>query len=147
MKQNTEIIWSNIWWRRWRLLIEDFSITFSFKITILYITKREKFSFTLFYFKMVLTLIFKISSIVLIYKNKTPNWRFLVYLNKWWRMRGSNPRPLPCKGNALPTELILHGDPSGTRTHACMDENHMCWPLHHRAKWRRLLGLNQRPTG
>ena len=27
---------------------------------------------------------------------------------KWWKMRGSNPRPLPCKGSALPAELIPH---------------------------------------
>ena len=27
---------------------------------------------------------------------------------KWWRMWGSNPRPLPCKGSALPAELIPH---------------------------------------
>ena len=26
----------------------------------------------------------------------------------WWVMRGSNSRHLPCKGSALPTELITH---------------------------------------
>ena len=26
--------------------------------------------------------------------------------DKWWVMRGSNSRHLPCKGSALPTELI-----------------------------------------
>src|SRR3546814_11104662 len=25
--------------------------------------------------------------------------------NSWWVLRGSNPRPTPCKGDALPTEL------------------------------------------
>ena len=27
---------------------------------------------------------------------------------RWCRLRDSNSRPLPCKGNALPTELNLH---------------------------------------
>ena len=42
---------------------------------------------------------------------------------KWWRMQGSNLRPLACKASALPAELILqqiklckNGDPYGTRT-------------------------------
>ena len=26
----------------------------------------------------------------------------------WWMLRGSNPRPPPCKGDALPTELNIH---------------------------------------
>ncbi|CRH30257.1 hypothetical protein BN1182_BQ_01900 [Pantoea ananatis] len=26
----------------------------------------------------------------------------------WWVMTGSNRRPPPCKGDALPTELITH---------------------------------------
>jgi hypothetical protein len=26
-------------------------------------------------------------------------------LQKWWALRGSNPRPSPCKGDALPAEL------------------------------------------
>ena len=26
---------------------------------------------------------------------------------RWWTLRGSNPRPLPCEGNALPTELSV----------------------------------------
>lgn len=25
----------------------------------------------------------------------------------WWMLRGSNPRPPPCKGDALPTELNI----------------------------------------
>ena len=28
-------------------------------------------------------------------------------LTKWWILRGLNPRPLPCKGSALPTELSI----------------------------------------
>ncbi len=27
----------------------------------------------------------------------------------WWVLRGSNPRPTPCKGAALPTELSTRG--------------------------------------
>ena len=27
----------------------------------------------------------------------------------WWVLRGSNPRPSPCKGDALPTELSTQG--------------------------------------
>lgn len=27
----------------------------------------------------------------------------------WWVLRGSNPRPTPCKGVALPTELSTQG--------------------------------------
>ena len=27
--------------------------------------------------------------------------------NKWWMLRGSNPRPPPCKGDALPAELSI----------------------------------------
>ena len=27
---------------------------------------------------------------------------------EWWRMQGSNLRPLACKASALPAELILH---------------------------------------
>ena len=30
-----------------------------------------------------------------------------LYKNKWWMLRGSNPRPSPCKGDALPTELSI----------------------------------------
>lgn len=30
------------------------------------------------------------------------------YLKIWGRMQGSNPRPPPYKGGALPTELIRH---------------------------------------
>src|SRR5699024_1317611 len=30
------------------------------------------------------------------------------YNIKWWRMQGSNLRPLACKASALPAELILH---------------------------------------
>ena len=26
----------------------------------------------------------------------------------WWVLRGSNPRPSPCKGDALPAELSTH---------------------------------------
>ncbi len=26
----------------------------------------------------------------------------------WWRVGDSNPRPLPCEGSALPTELTPH---------------------------------------
>lgn len=26
----------------------------------------------------------------------------------WWTRRGSNPQPLPCKGTALPVELLAH---------------------------------------
>ena len=29
-------------------------------------------------------------------------------MHKWWRMTGSNRRPLACKASALPAELILH---------------------------------------
>lgn len=29
-------------------------------------------------------------------------------LIKWWMLRDSNPRPLPCKGSTLPTELSIH---------------------------------------
>lgn len=29
-------------------------------------------------------------------------------LGSWWAKRGSNPRHLPCKGSALPTELFAH---------------------------------------
>ena len=29
---------------------------------------------------------------------------------KWWRMTGSNRRPSACKADALPAELILHGN-------------------------------------
>src|SRR6476620_4440439 len=33
-------------------------------------------------------------------------WRFsLAWLLCWWVLRGSNSRPTPCKGAALPTEL------------------------------------------
>ena len=28
-------------------------------------------------------------------------------LRKWWMLRGSNPRPPPCKGDALPAELSI----------------------------------------
>jgi hypothetical protein len=28
---------------------------------------------------------------------------------KWYRLRDLNPRPIPCKGIALPTELSLSG--------------------------------------
>ena len=31
-----------------------------------------------------------------------------VILLKWWALRGSNSRHLPCKGSALPTELNAH---------------------------------------
>lgn len=50
----------------------------------------------------------------------------------WWKLRDSNPWPLPCKGNALPAELnfLKNGDLYGTRTRESMDENHVCWPLH-----------------
>ena len=27
---------------------------------------------------------------------------------KWWMLGDSNPRPSPCKGDALPTELSIH---------------------------------------
>ena len=29
-------------------------------------------------------------------------------IKKWWRLRGSNPRPSACKADALPAELSLH---------------------------------------
>ena len=43
---------------------------------------------------------------------------YLISFTKWWRMQGSNLRPLACKASALPAELILqkNGDPYGTRT-------------------------------
>jgi hypothetical protein len=31
-------------------------------------------------------------------------------IGKWWSARDSNPRPLPCEGNALPAELAPHVD-------------------------------------
>ena len=42
--------------------------------------------------------------------------RFFIQKNKnsWWVMRDSNSRHSPCKGDALPTELITHW--SGIRT-------------------------------
>ncbi len=30
------------------------------------------------------------------------------WMEKWWRVGDSNPRPLPCEGSALPTELTPH---------------------------------------
>ena len=34
------------------------------------------------------------------------NYRSMRFVAKlWWVERGSNPRPSPCKGDALPTEL------------------------------------------
>ena len=33
--------------------------------------------------------------------------RFTPLIKKWWMLRGSNPRPSPCKGDALPTELSI----------------------------------------
>ena len=30
---------------------------------------------------------------------------------RWWVLRGSNPRPSPCKGDALPAELSTQGKP------------------------------------
>ena len=29
----------------------------------------------------------------------------MILKNSWWVLRGSNPRPSPCKGDALPAEL------------------------------------------
>ena len=31
----------------------------------------------------------------------------VIVLRKWWMLRGSNPRPPPCKGDALPAELSI----------------------------------------
>jgi hypothetical protein len=33
------------------------------------------------------------------------NYHSLTGLRMWWVLRGSNPRPSPCKGDALPAEL------------------------------------------
>ena len=32
-------------------------------------------------------------------------------IRSWWVLRGSNPRPSPCKGDALPTELSTRKEP------------------------------------
>ena len=44
-----------------------------------------------------------------------PPYKFLLLYNikcsfrkKWWMLTGSNRRPTPCKGVALPTELSIH---------------------------------------
>ncbi len=46
----------------------------------------------------------------------------------WWGVQDLNLWPPACKADALPTELTPHknGDPYGTRTRECMDENHVC---------------------
>ena len=33
-----------------------------------------------------------------------------VVLSKWWAIRDSNPKPSPCKGDALPIELIARSN-------------------------------------
>ena len=42
--------------------------------------------------------------------------RLIAQIRKWWAMTGSNRRHLPCKGSALPTELIARAH--AKRAHA-----------------------------
>ena len=36
-----------------------------------------------------------------------PKGFLAAYVFFWWMLRGSNPRPPPCKGDALPAELSI----------------------------------------
>ena len=53
-------------------------------------------------------------------------------VESWWAMTGSNRRPPPCKGDALPTELIAH-------------VSTLLLPLRPSLRWWVMTGSNRRP--
>lgn len=62
-------------------------------------------------------------------QKKVPENQGLVVQWRWWVLRGSNPRPTPCKGAALPTELSTHCAISSVRPSGpCPDETSALWP-------------------
>src|SRR5277367_4310023 len=44
----------------------------------------------------------------------------------WWVLRGSNPRPSPCKGDALPAELSTLWKRRGSLRFPCASRNWLC---------------------
>jgi hypothetical protein len=42
------------------------------------------------------------------YRSVLSQLGFISVFCRWWALRGSNSRPKPCKGSALPTELSAH---------------------------------------
>ena len=72
------------------------------------------------------------------YKKGEPGFAFIASsyrVNKWWVMTGSNRRPTPCKGAALPTELITPPETNDAYFNSrhlsmlCLDETLELWLL------------------